>query len=442
MWAIVALALVLSPLLLLVIGRRKAENPKSLRVAFVHPDLGIGGAERLVVDAALALQKLGHDVTIFTARHERTHCFEETRDGSLRVVIFGSFLPRRVLGRFYAACAYLRMCWVALRIAAMQFSTPFDVIIVDQVSLCLPILRFARPCGIIFYCHYPDKLLTGRESLAKRLYRAPLDLSEELTTGMADVIFVNSKFTAGVFAEAFPILHGLGVRPDVLYPALNLADQDKAAASADDISSLLSKEERLLLSINRFERKKNVGLAIRALALMPEQERQNTKLVLAGGYDERLPENVEHAAELDELAKELGVAGQVEQMRSVPAARKAALLTRATCLLYTPDREHLGIVPLEAMYAGVPVVAVNSGGPLETVEEGKTGFLRPPEPKDWADVVGRLLGDEALRTSAGWPNHSRSRPSGRSWERRSGHWPQEAQKTARKRNDGWRSVDI
>jgi len=310
-------------------------------------------------------------------------------------------LPRRVIGRFYAACAYLRMCWVALRIVAMQFDSPFDVVIVDQVSLCLPILRYARPCGIIFYCHYPDKLLTGRESLAKRLYRAPLDLSEELTTGMADVVFVNSKFTAGVFAEAFPILHSMGVRPDVLYPSLNLEDQDKVAATAEDISSLVGKDEQLLLSINRFERKKNVGLAIRALALMPEGDRRKAKLVLAGGYDERLPENVEHAAELEALAKELGVAGQVQQMRSVPAARKAALLTRAACLLYTPDREHLGIVPLEAMYAGVPVVAVSSGGPLETVVEGKTGFLRPSEPKAWADAVGRLLGDEALRKRMG-----------------------------------------
>lgn len=60
-------------------------------MAFVHPDLGIGGAERLVVDAALALQAAGHEVAMFTARHstagpghvgarhERGHCFEETR---------------------------------------------------------------------------------------------------------------------------------------------------------------------------------------------------------------------------------------------------------------------------------------------------------------------------------------------------------------------------
>lgn len=40
-----------------------------------------GGAERLVVDAALGLQKLGHSVEIYTSHHNPKHCFDETRDG-------------------------------------------------------------------------------------------------------------------------------------------------------------------------------------------------------------------------------------------------------------------------------------------------------------------------------------------------------------------------
>lgn len=50
-------------------------------IVFFHPDLGIGGAERLVVDAAVGLQKRGHTVTIFTSHCDRSHCFEEARDG-------------------------------------------------------------------------------------------------------------------------------------------------------------------------------------------------------------------------------------------------------------------------------------------------------------------------------------------------------------------------
>jgi hypothetical protein len=41
-----------------------------------------GGAERLVVDATLGLQSLGHSVDIYTSHHDPSHCFDETRDGT------------------------------------------------------------------------------------------------------------------------------------------------------------------------------------------------------------------------------------------------------------------------------------------------------------------------------------------------------------------------
>lgn len=56
-------------------------------------------------------------------------------------------------------------------------------------------------------------------------------------------------------------------------------------------------------------------------------------------------------------------------------------------LLYTPDREHFGIVPIEAMYEGTPVIAVNSGGPKETVIHGKTGFLCSQTAKSFSEAM-------------------------------------------------------
>jgi glycosyltransferase involved in cell wall biosynthesis len=48
--------------------------------------------------------------------------------------------------------------------------------------------------------------------------------------------------------------------------------------------------------------------------------------------------------------------------------------------------EHFGIVPIEAMYCQLPVVAVNDGGPTETVVDGLTGFLCDPDPESFAEV--------------------------------------------------------
>ena len=52
---------------------------------------------------------------------------------------------------------------------------------------------------------------------------------------------------------------------------------------------------------------------------------------------------------------------------SISSAERNALLDVSTALLYTPANEHFGIVPLECMQRGTPVIAVNSGGPIETV---------------------------------------------------------------------------
>lgn len=158
---------------------------KKLRVGFVHPDFGIGGAENLVVNAMLALQNKNVHVTMFTAHHDASHCFEETRgDGPLAkcVKVYGDWLPKTVFGKLYAACAWLRVLYVTLVIGFFH-SNELDAFFVDQVSISIPLLRyFGKP--VLFYGHYPDKLLSIKSgSLLKRLYRWPLDFLEEITTG-------------------------------------------------------------------------------------------------------------------------------------------------------------------------------------------------------------------------------------------------------------------
>ena len=79
---------------------------------------------------------------------------------------------------------------------------------------------------------------------------------------------------------------------------------------------------------------------------------------------------------------------------SVPAQLKSSLLNAAKLLIYTPSNEHFGIVPLEAMLSGVPVLAANSGGPLETIVDGETGWLRSANKiEEWTDVMQRVLHD-------------------------------------------------
>jgi glycosyltransferase involved in cell wall biosynthesis len=79
-----------------------------------------------------------------------------------------------------------------------------------------------------------------------------------------------------------------------------------------------------------------------------------------------------------------------------------ALFRSADVVVAVPWYEPFGIVPLEAMACGRPVVASAVGGMLDSVPDGRTGLLVPPkDPKALALRLNKLLGDEPLRTSLG-----------------------------------------
>ncbi|CAF2765352.1 unnamed protein product [Rotaria sp. Silwood2] len=337
------------------------------RIAILHPDLGIGGAERLIVDIALALKFYGHDVDIYTNFHDKRRCFDETRNGQLNVFVACSWFPRNIFGRFHAMCAYIRFILLAIYIVYIASKEKqYDIFLCDQISACIPVLRRTQK-PILFYCHYPDQLLTKRESLAKKLYRWPIDVFEVYTTCLADRILVNSAYTQSIFEKYI----SSKIPVDILYPTI--PDQILSSYSNENEKSIN------FLSINRFERKKDLKLALHSFAYLRTLLNSNSQpihLYVIGGYDERLRENVEYYNELVQLASELNLdSSLITFVRSFSDEQKREYLSKAHCILYTPRFEHFGIVPLEAMQAKRPVIATATGGPLETIINNKTGFL-------------------------------------------------------------------
>lgn len=159
-----------------------------------------------------------------------------------------------------------------------------SVIFVDQLSACIPLVRFLKPdARIIFYCHFPDKLLAKKGGLLKSLYRVPFDWLESWSTGCSDAIVVNSKFTRSIFADAFPALSDR--RPSVVYPCVDT--QNSALAGNKDSNfepQAMWASKKVLLSINRYEMKKNIALAVDAFARLSDDERRDSRLVIAGKF--------------------------------------------------------------------------------------------------------------------------------------------------------------
>ncbi|ETI21019.1 hypothetical protein G647_07362 [Cladophialophora carrionii CBS 160.54] len=383
-------------------------------IVFFHPDLGIGGAERLIVDAAVGLQEQGNKVTIFTSHCDPNHCFEEARDGTLDVRVRGNTLfPPTFLNRFHILLAILRQIHLVFSIAVwsneLNRLEP-DVFVVDQLSACVPLLRwlFPRRQRTLFYCHFPDQLLADRRTsgllgLLKKAYRYPFDWFEGWSMSASDRIVVNSNFTKSVASRVWPALsESLGV----IYPCVNI--QETKVQVEPEETPLWDGRFKILLSINRFERKKDIGLAIRAYNNLCADARKGTRLIIAGGYDQRVSENVDYHKELVDMAEGFGLSAataktvptalgipddiQVLFLLSVPGPFKETLLNNARLLLYTPSNEHFGIVPVEAMQHGLPVLASNTGGPLETIVEGETGWLRDvTKVEEWTVVIDKIL---------------------------------------------------
>ncbi len=140
---------------------------------------------------------------MYTPFFDPERCFKEARE-LLDVEVHGDLFPRSIFGRMIAFCAYVRMMLCALWV--ILFGGNYDYYVLDQVSFPIPLLRCRRR-NVLFYCHYPDKLLsTDRRSPIKRFYRFFLDNLEEITTGMARCIVVNSQFTQKVFYDNFPLI--------------------------------------------------------------------------------------------------------------------------------------------------------------------------------------------------------------------------------------------
>lgn len=268
-----------------------------------------------------------------------------------------------------------------------------EVVFCDLVSVCIPILRLRIPY-VVFYCHHPDQLLSKPGGYSKQLYRIPLNYLEEITTGMAHKIFVNSIYTGNVFRNTFKRLH---IEPEVLYPSINTDFFDKTRIVSIEriLDRKLPDDSIILLSVNRYERKKNLSLALEALAelenLLTREVYKRVYLIVAGGYDKRVEENVEYHLELIGLADELHVTDKVMFLRSPSDIDKVSILHHCNIVIYTPPNEHFGIVPLEAMYIGKPVVAHNSGGPMESIVSGETGFLVDFSGQAFASKIAFLI---------------------------------------------------
>ncbi|MFI6598462.1 glycosyltransferase [Nonomuraea sp. NPDC050536] len=167
-----------------------------------------------------------------------------------------------------------------------------------------------------------------------------------------------------------------------------------------------------LLHVGPLSEERGAHTAVRALPALPGVE-----LVLAGGPEPGELEQDPGVRSLRSLAEQLGVADRVTFLGQVRPAAVPKLMRSADVLITVPRESASGVVAMEGMACGIPVIASAVGAHLDSVVDGVTGLLVPPDrPARVARLTRRLLSDQTLRTALGYAGADRAR-SRYSWER-------------------------
>lgn len=159
------------------------------------------------------------------------------------------------------------------------------------------------------------------------------------------------------------------------------------AAAAPEIE-----EEGYLLFLGRLRLRKGVEVLLEALSEVPG--RLGPRLLVAGDGENR--------GRLEARSRELGVSKRVRFLGRQGSAEVRALLSRARALVVPSLYEGMPLVVLEAMEAGVPVIASRVSGMPEVVVHGSTGWLVPPEdPPALAAALIEVLSHPDAAAAAG-----------------------------------------
>lgn len=147
-------------------------------------------------------------------------------------------------------------------------------------------------------------------------------------------------------------------------------------------------DDFVLISVGRLAKEKNWGRLLEAVSEVIDTRKEVRLVILGDGP---------HRKALTQTARELGISGRVEFAGKVPFGEVPGYLKSADLFCFASLTETQGLVTVEAMAAGLPVVAVNATGTRDVVDDGVDGLLIPDDSRALARAIIRVIEDEPLR---------------------------------------------
>lgn len=348
---------------------------KKIKIAIFH--LGFffsGGGEKLVLQEALALKKKGYGVDIFAPVIDKEDCFPDLiKDIKIHSLFFPfSFnFPLRDFMAIVGAVIFTPLTfWRFKKYDCFYGANQPGPLICYFLSKLLKkpyVIYLAQPTRLI----YPRKIDLekgfGKGSfnvfffLAK-VFRPIVKYLDKISIESANMVLINGEYMAGVIEKYYKV-------SGIVCPA----------------GSEIPKEKRIIkpyiLLTNRHFPQKRLDYAIIFLKKITKIY-PNMLLIITGA-------STLYTINLKKLVTDLKLEKNVIFTDFIDEDKLSKLYLHANVYIYTSPEEDFGMGVIEAMGAGVPVVAWNNAGPKTTILDGKTGFLINPYNKQ--EFVNKIL---------------------------------------------------
>lgn len=327
----------------------------------------VGGIENLMGSASRMLAERGHKVIVLADGRG-----DPSVVAGAEVHYFSGWRPLRRLRKALALRALVKRPGFAAALFADSWKS------LETLRLSGVANRFRRIAAFAHGNEYPAKP-TPRK---RRRIEAALPL--------ASMILANSRFTRDRVAGYAGARH-IELRPPPI--------EDRSEVTADDqawAATLWGNAGPRLVSLCRLEPLKGIDNALKAVARL-SVDHANLRYVIAGAGDD--------LDRLKGIVADLDLGEHVVFAGVVVGGRKSALLSSADLFLMPTRREGkreegFGMVFAEAALHGLPVVAGDSGGAADAVQDGVTGLVVPGRDVDAIEMaIRRLIDDDPLRES-------------------------------------------
>ncbi len=340
---------------------KKTKNISQLKVALVHDYLReYGGAERVVE----ALHEVFPDAPLYVS----------FVDSSITGIHWKKFADWKIYQSWLTKIPLYKKLFSPLRIFAPQYFSQFDLSEYDVV-ISSTNAYFSKAVTVkkelengkfkkalhISYCHTPARSLYGYTTMTNwksnpitRIVGTLINhylriLDVQIARENVDFFLANSQETKRRIQKFYRL------DSTVIYPPIEITEGRKFSSTAQK-----PEKDGYFLVVGRLAASKHVDLAIQTAAKLGI----NLKVIGSG-------KGLEFLKSLagDCLGK------NIEFLGGVSDEDLYELYENAAALLYPAEDEDFGMVPIEAMGHGIPVVAHKSGGPLETIKAGENGFF-------------------------------------------------------------------